>query len=307
MIKNDKPMGLKKYFVQKMLDQWNKRDMAVLSAQSLPDGVQSHIDIPYVTGNDNGHLLDIYYPENFQKKLSVIIDIHGGGFIYGDKSINQLYGYYLAKEGYTVFNVNYRLAFHDTDVRGQIQDIITALNWIDAHLDHYPARRDRIFLIGDSAGGVLAVMAALIAKSPRLQTMFESQAVSLDIKALGIISGMMQFCKPGIAFWGLRSMCLEKGYRNAPYYKNLQFDCIPEMIQLPPVHLSTSDDDELNQMSHYFEKVLQQHHVRYKLNWMKKKANKKLGHIFSVLLPSDPDSAALTKDMLAFFESTNTD
>lgn len=65
---------------------------------TLPDGIEARIDIPYIEDGHRGHLLDVYYPKDAGQKLPVIIDIHGGGFLYGDKDLNKLYGYHLAKK-----------------------------------------------------------------------------------------------------------------------------------------------------------------------------------------------------------------
>ena len=59
-------------------------------AAQIPDGgVVSVIDLPYTKSGISEHMLDIYYPENTSQPLPVIIDIHGGGWIYGCKEINR--------------------------------------------------------------------------------------------------------------------------------------------------------------------------------------------------------------------------
>ena len=53
----------------------NKR----ISSQTLPEGVQAVLDVPYLEDGAKEHLLDIYTPDDFEKPLPLIIDIHGGG------------------------------------------------------------------------------------------------------------------------------------------------------------------------------------------------------------------------------------
>src|SRR6266496_3785794 len=64
-------------------------------------------DIRY---NDQGALLDIYYPRDVKSPLPLIMWIHGGGFIGGSKENTQVYGMTLANAGYVVANINYDLA-----------------------------------------------------------------------------------------------------------------------------------------------------------------------------------------------------
>lgn len=296
-------MGIKKYCVNKMLKSWEKRDNKALAEQSLPIGVKEIVDIPYINDGHRGHLLDVYYPENAKGKLPVIIDIHGGGFLYGYKGMNKLYGYHLAKRGFLVFNINYRLAFCDTKVLGQIQDVVTAINWISDHLGSYSADKEKIFLTGESAGGVLVVMAALIAKSEHLQKLFNTEKIGVDIQAMSIISGMMTFYENTIGYWGMRTMCFEKRYKKQEYYRNMIFDTIPEIKDLPPTFLATSDEDELRHMTLSFEKVLKSHNVTYQMKYFEKKEGKKLEHMFSILHPEYEESVELIDAMLNFFTS----
>jgi acetyl esterase/lipase len=167
-------MGIKKFFVNKMLKSLEQRENKILSQQSLPIRIKEIVDIPYINDGHKGHLLDVYYSEDVKGKLPVIIEIHGGGFLYGYKEMNKLYGYHLAKRGFIVFNINYRLAFSDTKVLGQIQDVATAINWIGDNINSYPAEKEKIFITGESAGGLLATMITLIAKSQRLQKLFNT-------------------------------------------------------------------------------------------------------------------------------------
>ena len=56
------------------------------------------------------HLLDIYRPKASEGKLPVIIDVHGGGWVYGDKNLYSHYCMDLSRRGFAVVNFNYRLA-----------------------------------------------------------------------------------------------------------------------------------------------------------------------------------------------------
>ena len=75
-------------------------------------------DIPEVERIDNlpygpdekWHTLDVYLPKKTDKPFPVIINIHGGGWIYGTKETYQYYGMSLAKRGFAFINPNYRLA-----------------------------------------------------------------------------------------------------------------------------------------------------------------------------------------------------
>lgn len=245
----------------------------------------------------------IYYPEGAAGKLPLIIDIHGGGFLYSYKEFNKLYGYHLAKRGFAVANINYRLADKTVKVPDHIRDVIQAVNWLADNLKDYPIDGNKAFISGESAGGVLAVMTVLISKNKRLQEIFDAEGTRLGIKALAINCGMMGFTRKSLAYWGLRSMCLEKGYKKQAYYQCFDFEQLPEMKNLVPTLLTSSDEDELRQMTLDFEKVLQKYGVKYEMVYFNKKEDKKLGHMFSVLHPDYEESRELMDRMTEFFRS----
>ncbi len=66
-------------------------DTKRLSTQKMSEGISVLKDIPYTENADEYQLLDIYYPEGETEKRPVIIDIHGGGLMYGDKDMNRIY------------------------------------------------------------------------------------------------------------------------------------------------------------------------------------------------------------------------
>jgi acetyl esterase/lipase len=65
------------------------------------------LDVSY--GSDPMQKMDVYLPINRTSNTNVIIFIHGGSFIGGDKSEFNSQAKYLAARGYAVLNVNYRL------------------------------------------------------------------------------------------------------------------------------------------------------------------------------------------------------
>ncbi len=83
-----------------------KSDAKNIASQTEPEGIKRICDIPYIGDGHPMHLLDVYYPEDAAHALPVIIDIHGGGWMYGSKELNKIYCLNLAKRGFTVFNIS---------------------------------------------------------------------------------------------------------------------------------------------------------------------------------------------------------
>jgi acetyl esterase/lipase len=296
---------IRDHFFAKMTNVWAEHDKKVLSGQTFPQNIIELLDIPYAgisyTGGCNEQTLDVYYPEDIPGPFPVIFNIHGGGFIYGDKKLNKLFCFHLAKKGFLIFNLNYRLAKNDVKILDQIQDIISALNWAGNNIDSYPAIKNKIYITGESAGGYLATMAALISKSPRLQDIFNVEKPNIDINAIGITCGFMEWTRKGIFYSALKSIVLENGYKKQPYYENLIFKNIPEITGLPPVFLSSNGDDMLNDMTFNFVELLKTKGVEHNFMFLKKNRQRKLGHVFNIFHLDWEETKNVNNAMLEFF------
>ncbi|MBK7711187.1 MAG: alpha/beta hydrolase [Bacteroidales bacterium] len=114
-----------------------------------------HPDIAYASGSP-AQKLDIYLPDNYFQPLPVIVSIHGGAFMMGDKQDSQLDPMLEGlKRGYAVISVNYRLS-DESKFPALVHDVKAAIRWIKANSARYNLNPGRIAVWGGSAGGYLA-------------------------------------------------------------------------------------------------------------------------------------------------------
>ena len=111
--------------------------------------------------------LDVYQPATvLQSPRPVIITIHGGGWNGGNKAgFFVAHNRHWARQGYVVFDIQYRLS-PDVIWPAHLMDVKTAIRWVRANASRYNVDSDRVALIGRSAGGHLALMAAFTAGDP---------------------------------------------------------------------------------------------------------------------------------------------
>lgn len=96
-----------------------------------------------------GLSMDVYKPvEEVKEPLPIILDIHGGGLIAGRKEQNRNLGIQLARRGYIVFIPDYRLV-PETDIFGQISDILDALAVIEAKAAEFGGNIEKLFVTAD--------------------------------------------------------------------------------------------------------------------------------------------------------------
>jgi acetyl esterase/lipase len=129
-------------------------------------------NLPYHDGHRRQRL-DIYRPAGGCAGAPVLLQIHGGGWMLGNKHEQALpLVYHLAARGWVVVTPNYALSpkarFPD-----HLVDCKRALAWVRRHIGEYGGDPDFVAVTGGSAGGHLAALVALTANDPRLQPGFE--------------------------------------------------------------------------------------------------------------------------------------
>jgi len=138
-------------------------DMRNLREEKLPDSTR--VLRNYAYGPDARQKLDVYRADGPVHDAPVIVMVHGGGWITGDKGLPGVVGAkgvrWLA-HGFLFVSVNYRFVPH-VDVPAQAGDVARALAVVQAKARDWGGDPDRIVLMGHSAGGHLA---ALLAEDP---------------------------------------------------------------------------------------------------------------------------------------------
>jgi len=109
-------------------------------------------------GNDERHRLDVFRPKSGDGGgRPVLVFVHGGGFIGGDKitAIAPFYdnvGAWAVRHGMIGVNVTYRLAPKHPWPAGS-EDLALALSWVRSKIASQGGDPSRIYLMGQSAGG----------------------------------------------------------------------------------------------------------------------------------------------------------
>jgi len=103
---------------------------------------------------------DFYLPETRAEKSPALVTIHGGGWQVGDRSFYQHWGPFLARNGYAVFAIDYRLGKPGA-YPAAVYDVKAAVQFVRAKATEFGVDPGRIGLIGDSAGAHLAALVAL--------------------------------------------------------------------------------------------------------------------------------------------------
>lgn len=123
-------------------------------------------DVIYSRTNGSAMLADIAYGPATGQRLPAIVYVHGGRWRAGERQNSEgLQIEEWARMGFFAMTISYRLV-GATPAPAAYQDLQTAIRWLHAHADRYGIDRDRIYLIGNSAGGHLVTLAATLGDGP---------------------------------------------------------------------------------------------------------------------------------------------
>ena len=272
-------------------------DMVRDAGLKTPDDVVRFNDISY--GEDGKYnLLDVYRPKDPPlNKLPVIMIVHGGAWVYGDKEVYQYYGLSLAQRGFAVVNFSYRLA-PESKFPAQIEDICAVFGWIYDNREEYGLDADNVFAVGDSAGAHLLGLFAAVYSNP-------DYVKALKEKYSGIrISRGMGPDKAGNTYKGpcLRAVALNCGKYDltkdddadkdtplllADFLKDggsreeLELTCVTDLVtqDFPPVFMMTCPGDFLKYQAPFMEEALRKNSVPFVYRYYGN-ASEPLHHVF---------------------------
>ncbi|MFP4580510.1 MAG: alpha/beta hydrolase fold domain-containing protein [Candidatus Sumerlaeia bacterium] len=95
-----------------------------------------------------------------RKRHPAIILIHGGAWMVGTPRQHWWYAQHFSQAGYVVMAIEYR-KMSEAAFPAALYDCKAAIRWLRVHADQYGIMKESIAVMGDSAGGHLACMAAL--------------------------------------------------------------------------------------------------------------------------------------------------
>lgn len=247
------------YLAKKM----KKNDEANFKNLKHIDGVKAVNDIRYLKGKNKYHLFNMYYPDNVvdTKKLPLMIDIHGGGWIYGDKDLNRFHNAYYASKGMVVLSMSYRLLLR-TNLKGIVKDIFHFFNYIERNKDELNISFDNVLLTGDSAGGHLALLINAINQNEDLQKLYEVVPFNIKFKMMNLehpvpfLKEIFNAKGTKIAHACLMSVFFGRRYKKKKLYYNSSLDDVIDKSTYPFISIvSSSDDGFKNQTIKTYEEL----------------------------------------------------
>ena len=145
------------------------------------------MDIVYGTAAGVDMKMDIAMPAG-EGPFPAVLYVHGGGWKGGDKSDGAMFATVLAAGGYVAASANYRM-IPEHKWPAQLEDIKCAIRYLRAHARELKIDPNTIGLVGHSAGGHVALMAALVDASEGFEGSGGNADQSSRVQAVVDMSG----------------------------------------------------------------------------------------------------------------------
>ena len=261
----------------------DKRDAGL----TTPDSIKRYDDICY--GSDEyWQKLDVYRPKASEgKQLPVIVSVHGGGWVYGDKERYSFYCMDLATRGFAVVNFTYRLA-PEFQFPASLEDTCLVFDWVLANADKYGFDVDNIFAVGDSAGAHMLGLFSSFCTNPEYARNFSfSVTEGFAPKAIALNCGAYKL-----------TLTDDPQDMNT----NLMYDLLPnhgtdEEMKLidvtahitpefPPTFYMTAAGDFLLEQAPLLGEVISENNVQNEFHYYGDD-NHELGHVFNLRIRED--------------------
>lgn len=276
----------------------NKRDAGL----KTPEEIQRYDDIAY--GPDSvWQVLDVYRPKaQAGKILPVIVSVHGGGWVYGDKERYQYYCMDLARRGFAVVNFTYRLA-PEHKYPAPLEDTNLVFSWVLKHAEEYQFDAEHVFAVGDSAGGHCLGLYVAICTNPEyaqkypftVPDQFVPNAIALNC---GVYHITMDVGKDDMNQNLMKDYLPEQGSK-----EEMELIDVTKHItkNYPPTFLTTSVDDFLKDQLPLMENQLLKCEVPFVCRFYGDSQNR-LKHVFHLNIRT-ADAALCNDEECEFFRS----
>ena len=254
-----------------------KRDRGL----KTPEDIRRIDRIPY--GPDaRWNTLDVYRPRGKAGKLPVIVNIHGGGYVYGSTKQYQFYCMGLAQRGFAVVSFNYHLA-PKYKFPTPVRDTNLVMEWICRKAEIYGFDTDNVVIVGDSAGAQLASQYAVICTDPEYGKIVEITPPEFTLRAVGLNCGMYDLKKRAGEIPGNKLMI--DYFTKDPSVYGKKLDVLSHVTEkFPPAYLLSAKGDFLVEQCRPMAELLRSKGVpcEYRIY-----GDEKTGHVFHLDMRSD--------------------
>lgn len=260
---------------------------------------EHRLDIPYINDHNREHTFDIFYGDKNKKKKCLIIDIHGGAYIFGDHYDNYPFSFFFTKEGFDIINIGYRINNGKLSIMDQIDDIAKCIEYIFTHKKELNIDYPNMVITGDSAGGHLALLFAELINDSKLANELGYKFSNHDL--IAVLTNCTVYDFTNIKDNGLSNSGMKRMFGES--YIEVDFTKLCPKTHInslkAPVFASTCKKDFLRKQSLMLMKDLEDRNHDFEFLDINSD-NKHVGHVHNVLNLDIKESKEVNQKMIDF-------
>ena len=271
----------------------------------LPGHLAECKDMQYACKNGVELRANVVYPKDRgRRKLPVVVYVHGGALVIGDRNSDRVFCQELASRGFVVYSLEYRL-IGQTDAFGMVGDICDGLKLVKDTLGEFGGDAGKTVLLGESAGAFMSIYAAAAGRSAKLRHMLGCGEYGLAISRLVMFSGMIYTTADDLIGLVYRNELYREKSGDRKFMARIAPDNPSFMSLLPPVFLVSSKADFLRDQTLDYANALERNHHEHRLLYFPE--GKELTHAFPALLPSLPESEVVLDELRDWLSEPSTE
>ena len=246
---------------------------------TTPENIQRYDNIFYGKESEM-QVLDVYRPKDKIGKLPVIVSVHGGGWVYGDKDRYQYYCMNLAGRGFAVVNFSYRLA-PEYKFPASLEDTNKVFTWVLEQGEKFGMDTEQIFAVGDSAGAHILSLYMDICTNAEYEKYYKIQ-IPHNLRVYGIALNCGQYHMGEEEMDDLTVKLMEEYLPGKGTPQELELLCADNYIteKFPPTYIMTAEEDFLRRQAPLLYRKLQEKNVPCELHEYRSDTEEKLQHVF---------------------------
>ena len=260
------------------------------------------IDIPFIDDGIYHHKFDIFKAKE-NRKNCVIIDIHGGSYIFGEHKDQYAFGDYFLREGYDFISADYiPNDGKKRNIRDIFDDLYALLQYVFSHQKELGIEGEDVVITGDSAGGHMALTLAELIMDKKY-----AKEAGYEMPEIKLVA-----CMPNCPVYdfvhisdGQLTNSGKKRLFGSGYKDQTMFELFCPKTHIDsltcPTFVSTCKRDFLRAHSRELYKDLQERGIMSEIVDLETD-DKTTGHVHNVLHPFRPFAEIINHAMVEFIE-----